>query len=109
MTTQTTTTHVLELITYRAKSGTTEADLIASHDAVNRLVKAQPGFLYRSVSRDSDQLWYDIIYWQDEQSATAGGEAFLASEAGQQLCNLADMESCKMLKMPLIRSMCCDS
>ncbi len=84
MATQNTTSHIVELITYRAKSATTESDLLASHEGVNRLVKAQPGFLYRSVSRDGDQLWYDIIYWRDEQSATAGGEAFLASEAGQQ-------------------------
>ena len=93
------TTTVVEMVTYNLKSGVTKADLAASHEGVNEFVMAQPGFLYRSVSTDENDQWFDIVYWQDMPSAKAAGEAFMDSEQGQHLCSLVDMDSCFMRHM----------
>lgn len=93
------TTTVVEMVTYKLKPQVTKTDLHTSHQGVNTFIKNQPGFLYRSVSADENDQWYDIVYWQDMESAKAAGDAFMASTEGQHLCSLVDMDSCFMRHM----------
>lgn len=95
------TTTVIEMVTYQIKRDTRLDHLSASHEAVNQLISQQPGFLYRSVSKDANDLWHDIVYWQDMACAQAAGDVFMASKEGQYLCSLVDMDSCHMKQMPV--------
>ena len=104
------TTTVVEMVTYRVKSETNLSHLSESHVAVNQFISQQPGFLYRSVSKDVNDLWHDIVYWQDMDSAKAAGEAFMASKEGQYLCSLVDMDSCHMKHMQVeAEAMICEA
>ncbi len=90
---------VIELVTYKLKTDTTKEQLAATHSDVNAFLKKQPGFLYRSLSEDDSGLLYDIVYWQDMETAKNAGEAFMADKAGQALVALTDESSISMRHM----------
>ncbi|AWB67194.1 hypothetical protein C2869_12445 [Saccharobesus litoralis] len=104
------TTTVIELVTYNLKAGISAEQLKAVHPQVNDFLMAQDGFMYRSLSNDKSGLLYDIVYWRDMASAKKASEAFMASTAGQALCQLTDMDSVTMRHMPVsTEAMICSS
>ena len=90
---------VIELVTYKLKTGATKEQLSATHSDVNAFLAEQSGFIYRSLSEDSNGLLYDIVYWQDMEKAKSAGEAFMAHKAGQALVALTDENSISMRHM----------
>jgi len=90
---------VIELVTYKLKTGATKEQLSATHSAVNAFLEEQPGFMYRSLSEDSNGLLYDIVYWQNMKTAKIAGDAFMAHKAGQALVALTDENSISMRHM----------
>lgn len=94
-------TTVVEMVTYRLKQGVAQKELEATNESVNSFVKAQPGFLYRSLSQDDADQWFDIVYWENMDAAKKAGEEFLAADIGKELCQLIDMDSCFMRHMPV--------
>ena len=93
------TTTVIELVTYKLKSGVDKSALAASHSKVNDFLKEQQGFLYRSLSEDKNGLLHDIAYWQDMSCAQQAVKAFEQSEACASLMSIIDMESVTMQHM----------
>ena len=92
-------TTVVEMVTYRLKAGVDKQQLEATNAGVNDFVKQQSGFLYRSLSQDEADQWFDIVYWQDMDSAKRAGEQFMNTDVGKTLCELIDMDSCFMRHM----------
>ena len=90
---------VIELVTYKLKTSVTKEQLAATHSDVNTFLVEQPGFMHRSLSEDSNGLLYDIVYWQDMETAKSAGEAFMAHKAGQALAALTDESSISMWHM----------
>ena len=104
------TTTAIEMVTYQLKSGVKQSDLNNIHPKVNDFLKAQPGFLYRSMSEDNSGKMYDIVYWQDMASATKAASAFEKSEAGMALMAVTDMDSVNMQHMSAItEAMSCEA
>ena len=95
-------TTTIELVSYRLKDDATNEQLAATHDNVNQFLHQQDGFLYRSCSQDDSGLIYDIVYWQDMESAKAAGEAFMNHPAGQSLIGLCDESSLSMNHMEVL-------
>jgi len=93
------TTTVIELVTYKLKQDVDKSALNDSHPQVNEFLKAQPGFLYRSLSEDKNGLLHDIVYWQDMKCAELAGKAFEQSSACASLMSITDMESVTMQHM----------
>lgn len=89
----------IELVTYTLKPGVTGKQLAGTHAGVHEFLQAQAGFIYRSLSRDEQGLWYDIVYWQDMAKAKSAGAAFMEHPAGRALIELIDMDSCVMRHM----------
>ena len=96
---------VVEMVTYRLKKGVSKQALEATNEGVNSFVKQQPGFLYRSLSQDEADQWFDIVYWQDMESAKEAGTQFMSTAIGKELCELIDMDSCFMRHMPVSAEM----
>jgi len=90
---------VIELVTYKLKANISKEQLSSTHSSVNEFLEEQPGFMYRSLSEDSNGLLYDIVYWQDMEKAKNAGEAFMAHKAGQALVALTDENSISMRHM----------
>ena len=90
---------VIELVTYKLKTGATKEQLSATHSDVNAFLVEQPGFMHRSLSEDSNGLLYDIVYWQNMDTAKSAGDAFMAHKVGQALVALTDENSISMRHM----------
>ena len=95
-------TTTLELVSYRLKDNISKDQLAATHDDVNQFLQQQEGFMYRSCSEDDSGLIYDIVYWQNMETAKAAGEAFMTHPAGQSLVVLCDESSLTMNHMELL-------
>lgn len=92
-------TTTIEMVSYRLKAAVSLEDLKRTHADLNAFCLAQPGFLYRSVSQDVHQRWFDVVYWRSMEEAKLAGEAFMLSLAGQSLLSLIDGQSVKMCHM----------
>jgi len=90
---------VIELVSYKLKTDSTKEQLAATHSDVNTFLVEQPGFIHRSLSEDNDGLLYDIVYWQNMETAKKAGEAFMAHKAGQALVALCDENTISMRHM----------
>ena len=95
-------TTTIELVSYRLKDNISKDQLAATHDEVNQFLLKQEGFMYRSCSEDDNGLIYDIVYWQNMETAKAAGEAFMNHPAGQSLIVLCDESSLSMNHMELL-------
>lgn len=92
---------VIEHVTYKLKAGTQKDALRATHIGVNNFCKAQQGFIYRSLSEDTEGLWHDIVYWSNQASADSAATAFMETEECLALAELCDKGSLQMRHMPV--------
>ena len=92
-------TTAVEVVSYKLRDGIGKSELTLTHDDINSFCSEQPGFLYRSISHDQNDMWFDIVYWQDIECAKAAGEAFMANEKCQALSKLIDNETLVMRHM----------
>lgn len=93
---------ILELVSYKLKESASEEQLNETHIHVNEFLKSQPGFMYRSCSKDNQDIFHDIVYWQDMSTAKAASDAFMQNAAGQSLMQLCDETSITMHHMELL-------
>ena len=98
-------TTTIELVSYKLKAGVSKEQLAATHDDVNQFLSQQDGFMYRSCSEDDNGLIYDVVYWQNMETAKAAGEAFMNHKAGQSLITLCDEKTINMSHMELLTEM----
>ena len=91
----------VEMVSYRFKADVTRAQIEATFEGVNQLLNQQPGFYYRSMSCNDQGEWYDLAFWKNMDCAKAGGDAFMASAAGQALVALIDNDTLVMHQMPV--------
>lgn len=89
----------LELITYTLKPGARTENLLATNQDMSEFLQQQPGFIYRSLSQDTEGTWIDICYWQSEDEAKAASDALMKDPRGLALIDLCDPASvvCKYL------------
>ncbi len=83
-------THIIEQVQYKLKQDASENDLIDSSNRLNLWVKAQAGFLYRSLAKSSEGVWTDIVYWKDMESALNASKAFGSTPEGQAMMEFID-------------------
>lgn len=98
---------VLELVTFKAKAGTSHEKIIELNELVMEKVKEFQGFIYRSLCyQPTNQSWIDVVYWQDEASAKLAQEQFMQSEVCQQLMSVIDVESTQLQHADILLSSC---
>jgi hypothetical protein len=79
-------------------AGVTENDLRACEPALDKFLKEQPGFMYRSLLKKESGQWIDLYYWRDEASAEAISKPFMEHEAGKAFLALIDLPSTSVTK-----------
>lgn len=52
---------VMELVTFRLNANCTPEAFAAACEPVNTWVRAQPGFQSRTVSRNEQAMWFDVM------------------------------------------------
>ena len=71
--------NVVEQVQFRIKDSVSESEFITLNENLNKWVIEQPGFLYRSLTKSTDGLWIDIVYWKNMESAQNAQSTFSES------------------------------
>ncbi|MBB6521375.1 hypothetical protein [Pseudoteredinibacter isoporae] len=90
---------VIELVTFRCKDGVSQDAMTKTANAMEAFLHSQNGFIYRSLSRDEDDVWHDIIYWQTQEAAKQAGENFMRDAQCQDMMAHIDPKSVRMRHM----------
>lgn len=87
---------VIEYVTFSLVPGATEAAFLAAAKATEALVRRQPGFVSRRLSRGTDGRWTDAVTWASLAEAEAAPPAVMADPAFQPFMALIDGPSAQM-------------
>jgi Antibiotic biosynthesis monooxygenase len=66
----------VEIVHFRLKPGVDETAFLSVVDATQPPIAKLPGFLRRSVQRNAEGLWVDIVHWRSEAEALAAAAKF---------------------------------
>src|SRR5690606_5933368 len=86
----------IEMVQFKLNPGVSEADFLAADKAINDWVSQQPGLRYRSLSRQDDGTWIDLVYWDSMATAKAAGDAFMRDQGQSSFLAMIDQSSVRM-------------
>ncbi|MGJ8679809.1 hypothetical protein [Paraglaciecola sp.] len=89
----------IEIVTYKLKPGIADEQLQNTHSTLNSFCSEQEGFIYRSISQDQENTWFDIVYWKNMECAKKAGDNFMKSKVCQTLNELIDDKTLVMRHM----------
>lgn len=89
-------TTVIEYVTFSLIPGTDEAAFLAAARGTEALVRRQPGFLSRQLSRGADGRWTDAVTWASLAEAEAAPQAVMADPDFAPFMALIDGPSATM-------------
>ncbi|MHA3914837.1 hypothetical protein [Halovulum sp. GXIMD14793] len=95
-------TPTLEKVSFKTRSNVVEADYVAASDKLNDWLMQQPGFSYRTVVREEDGTWHDLVYWADLANAQAASAAFKSVPAAGAVMEMIDQDTIQMAHLPLL-------
>ena len=99
----------IELVSFKLKSDVDESQLADVQPAVNEWIKTQPGFYYRSLTKDTDGQYLDIVYWESEERAKAAAEHMMIQPWANDFMSLIDESSINMRHIKSISEIGYDS
>jgi hypothetical protein len=67
---------VLEVVLYKVRPGTPDAEVLAASDGAQRWLEQQPGYLHREVAKSEDGVWLDLVHWATLEQALTAAKAF---------------------------------
>lgn len=98
--------NVVEQVEYRLNKAVSEVDFIALNKKVSEWAMQQPGFLYRSLTKSSDDKWIDIVYWEDMDTAQKAADAFHSTTDCQEIMQYIVEESVVMKHFDVMLEAC---
>ena len=96
------TSTVIEIVEFKLNENASDVDLTKTHEGLERFLLAQSGFLYRSLSKQEDGRYIDIVYWASLDDAEKASDAIMQDPNGQAMIALCDMESVTMKHLPIV-------
>ncbi len=87
---------VIEYVTFALVPGTTDAAFLAAARGTEALIRRQPGFLSRRLSRGPDGHWTDAVTWETLIRAEAAAQAVMADPDFAPFMALIDGPSAQM-------------
>lgn len=91
---------LIELVSFKLVADADEKEFESMQIGMNEWVKQQPGFYYRTLVKDTDGSFIDIVHWASEADAKAAAEKFMQSPDTTKMLSLIDEESVNMRHMP---------
>ncbi|MBL9051252.1 MAG: hypothetical protein JNK19_14165 [Tabrizicola sp.] len=87
---------VIEYVTFQLVPGADEAAFLASARGTEALVRRQPGFVARRLSKGPDGRWTDAVTWESLAQAEAAPAAVMADPDFAPFMALIDGPSAQM-------------
>ncbi|MEW7006435.1 MULTISPECIES: hypothetical protein [unclassified Lentilitoribacter] len=92
-------TNVIELVEFKLNSGIDEATALKAAEKVSQFAKDQSGFISRSLTKNSDGIWIDIIKWQNMEDAKLAGSKFGEDSRNAEFGSMIDGKTVRMLHL----------
>ena len=96
----------IKIYQFTLVSGASEQEFVTANALLDTFLKAQEGFMYRSLSKQTDSLWQDIIYWDNENLGQKADEAFKQAEMCGMFMALIDESSVIVTESTVVTSLC---
>lgn len=87
---------VMELVTFKINADCTPEVFAAACEPVNVWVRTQPGFQSRTVSRNDEGTWFDVVLWDSVETAHAAAEKIMADLGPSDFMAMIDSSSIQM-------------
>jgi hypothetical protein len=72
----------MELVTFKINANCTPEAFAVASEPINEWVRTQPGFQSRTLSRNEEGTWFDVVIWNSAETAHAAAAKMMA-ELGQ--------------------------
>lgn len=100
----------LEIVSFQLQSNSAIDAFIAASKEAEQFIMKQPGFLYRSLCKQQDSNeWHDVIYWQDDASAQAAGEAVCNAPQASAYMSMIEGATVSIRHSRIHTSLCMDA
>lgn len=91
--------NVFEIVQFEFNAGVTDEQGLSAAKKSMDFAKEQDGFMKRSLSKNDDGLWVDVIEWNNMDSAKAAGGKFMEDERNAEFGSLINGPTVKMLHL----------
>ncbi len=92
----------IELVNFKLKSDQDESKLNDLAPLMNEFLKTQPGFYYRTLIKDTDGTFMDIVHWESEEKAKAASDKLMQQPWASELMAITDESSMNFRHIPAI-------
>ena len=93
-------TPTLERVRFRLKPGITDAGFLAEAEALSAWIQVQPGFNYRTLVKDEDGTWNDLVFWASPDAAQAAGKAIMTEPQAKPFMSMIDGATVSLEHLP---------
>jgi len=87
---------VAEIVTFRLAEGVSETAFLTSARAVQDLLRAQPGYMTRSLSLAPDKTWTDHVIWTEMDLALNAARLIFDDPRAAPFIQAIDPDSVQM-------------
>ncbi|MBV6647004.1 MAG: hypothetical protein KI790_16220 [Cyclobacteriaceae bacterium] len=88
---------ILEITSFKLKEGVTEEDLLKGAEKMqNEFLSNVEGFISRTLTKEEDGIWRDVIFWKDHHVLEETAEVLMKSPAAGPFMSCIDFESVEM-------------
>lgn len=91
--------NVFENVQFEFNAGVTDEQGLSAVKASMDFAKEQDGFIKRSLTKNNDGLWVDVIEWKNMNSAKAAGGKFMEDKRNAEFGSLINGPTVKMLHL----------
>lgn len=95
---------VMELVTFKTNPQVSPEAFIKASETVSEWVRTQPGFQSRTLSRNEDGTWADVVLWHSAGEAHAASEKLMAEMGTSDFMVMIDAESIHMQHLQVVLS-----
>ncbi len=97
------TTEVVEIAQFKLSSDASAESVRGSASEVDAWLRAQPGFVSRTLmGPDDDGRYLDLVRWRSSSEAKEAGERFVAAAETCEFMGLIDPASVEMRHLPIL-------
>ncbi|WP_299979274.1 hypothetical protein [uncultured Pseudoteredinibacter sp.] len=94
---------VFEYVEFRCDSKFSQQQIFDALDATIDILNETEGFVHRDIAK-RDDIWVELVYWQDQDSANRGLEKFSSDPRNQTLLAMIDQDSLSIYYSQLQKS-----
>ena len=98
---------VMNLYFFKLANGISDRQFIEASQQAESFIKEQPGFLYRSISRQNNSdLWVDTGYWESNEAYQKVHRAFMEEPRCQGFMAAIDQDTLEVRHTELETTSC---